>query len=255
MASHKRQRTVSFGQAGSQATVVAAQTSAKVYSKADIRKIARNAIQNVKDLKHKCIAAQTADTNSGELMGVCLTGKIARGDATGDRETDKIKLIRFRASLFLAESGLYANNGDWNKQFRVLVVRKNGDDTGVNSDVWQSNPFTMTSMSQAGNTYYQIDGVLDHEKVKVIYDKVFTLDPPYGYGSTFVSGEPTTTTRCLSSKLVNIDVKLGFNQVYQTDSNNAVLGQLWLLVIPYSHSGSTNMVDLSVSTDLQFTQF
>jgi len=252
----KRQRVFSFGTSGSQQTVVATtKGSTQVLTKADVRKIARNAIDNVRDLKHKCIAAQISDTDSGGLYGVCLTGNILRGDQTGDRETDKIKLIKFRASLAAHTSGTYANNGDYNMLFRLLVVRKNGDDTGIASDAWQTNPFGMTNMTQAGGTYYQIDGVLDHEKVKVVYDKIHTMNPTYGYGSDFITGEPTTTTTGLLSRFVNLDLKLGFNQVYQTDSNSAVLGQLWMIVIPYNHQGSTNMLDFSVCTDLQFHSY
>lgn len=226
-----------------------------VFSKADIRKIARNAISATLDLKHKAIAANTVDANSGEILGLCLTGNITRGDAEQNREADKIKLLRFRASLVITDSGIYVNNGDWNKNYRVIVGRYNGSNVGIASDSWQSNPFGMTAITQAGNTFFNWDGVIDTQKFKVILDRNYVNNPSYGYGSDFLAGEPTTTTVGDKAIKIEIDEKLGFNHTYDMDANTSQLGQLWLLVCAYSPSGSTNMADYHVCTDLQFHSY
>ena len=251
----KRKRTTS-GLSSTTAFVSSQQKSVPVLSVAEVKKIARKAVDGTKDLKHKVVSDLVNDINSTQIQALCLTGNIARGDSEFNREADKIKLVRFRAQICLTDSGTYANNGDYNKCYRIVVGRANGTNTGIGSDVWQNNPFTgMGVFYQGGASYNTVDGNIDEKKFKVVYDRTHYMDPNYGYGSTFVLEEPTTTTTGLKFKKIDIDEKLGFIQTYDMDSNNSQLGHMWLFVIPYSPSGSTNMVDITVVTDLQFTSY
>jgi len=209
-------------------------------------------LRSLSEPKHHLPFSSTTDTNSGELMGMNLTGYIPTGSNTFSRDGDLIRLEKLRSRLVINESGSYVNNGDNNKLVRIMVVKKFADNTGVSNSAWQSQPFTNSSLFQGGHNYAGIDGNADSRVINVLYDKVITINPTYGYGSDFILGDPTSTTTGYRSSLVVIDLPLHFNMQYESNAYTSKHYHLWLLVLPYTAQGSTNMIDITAVNDLVF---